>query len=107
MICVPSVLHLLLHLTPSTHISMAPKYTCYCFKCNATKGVSRKTLNTHFKQNLQHLDHLMESGADLDTLAFVEECHYQMLELLNTLTEGAQSGQHGSPYAAGELLNCL
>ena len=86
---------------------MTPKYTCYCFKCNATKGVNRKTLNNHFKQNLQHLDHLMVSGADLDTLAFVEECHYQMLELFNTLAEGAQSGQHGSPYAAGELLNFL
>ena len=86
---------------------MAPKYTCYCFKHNSHKDVSRKTLNSHFRQNQEHLDYLTESGADLDTLAFVQNCHYQILELLNVLAEGAQSEQHGSPYAAGKLLNFL
>ena len=100
----------LLHLAPSTHLlatTMAPKYTCYCFKCNSHKDISRQTLNSHLRQNQEHLDYLTESGADLGTLAFVQNCHYQMLELLNVLAEGAQSGQHVSPYAAGKLLNFL
>jgi hypothetical protein len=101
----PSVLHLLLHLTLSTHFlatTMAPKYTCYCFKCNSRKEVTRKTLYSHLRQNQEHLDHLLESGADQDTVDFVQQCNYQMLHLLNVLAEGAPSGQPGSSHSAGK-----
>jgi hypothetical protein len=103
-------LALCLHLTQSTAITMAPltKYLCPCFKCNSKKQLAKRTIQIHFRENSTHLDHLRASGAQQDTIAFVQGCHYQITQLLNSLEESQSSGQSGSPYPDGEyLLNCL
>jgi len=81
---------------------MASKHTCPCFKCKSGRDVTRKTLYTHFRQNQDHLDQLTAIGANQDILGFVQGCHYQMIDLLNSLTEGTHVEQSGSSYPGGE-----
>ena len=47
----------------------------------------------------------MTSGANQDTLDFVQNCHYQMLQLLDSLDGRSNiSGPSRSPYTGGEYL---
>ena len=97
-----------LYLAQSTHppATMAlPKYPCPCFKCNSMKNLAKRTILAHSKQNLQHLGHLQASGADQDTIYFVQECQNKILQLLNDLNEEVQSSRLSkSPDPDGECL---
>ncbi|KAN0130422.1 hypothetical protein V8E53_011823 [Lactarius tabidus] len=80
---------------------MAPfnKYRCPCFKCSSKKDLSKRTIRIHFRENLIHLNNLRDSGTDLSTLAFVENCHYDLMHLLRSLAEESQATRPpGSPY---------
>jgi hypothetical protein len=57
----------------------------------------------HFKLNQEHLEQLLTSEANQDYLDFVQGCHAQMVDLIDSLNEGAHSsGQPGTPYPGGE-----
>lgn len=86
---------------------MAPfkKYKCPCFMCPSKKDISRRTIRIHFRENLGHLNKLRASGANLDTLAFVENCHYELIQLLSSIAEESQATRPpGSPYPDSESL---
>jgi hypothetical protein len=83
---------------------MAPKYTCPCFRCHSSRDLTRKTIFAHFKLNQQHLDHLLSSEANQDTVDFVQGCSKKMMELMNSLTGVSSSEQSRSPYLGGEHL---
>ncbi|KAN0139944.1 hypothetical protein V8E53_002249 [Lactarius tabidus] len=52
-----------------------PKYLCPCFKCKSEKKERvKRTILTHFKDNLDHLNNLRASGAHQDTLSFLLIC---------------------------------
>lgn len=69
------------------------------------KEVSRRTIRIHFKENLAHLSNLRSSGGNLDTLEFVENCHYELTQLLSSLAEDSQATRPpASPYPDGESL---
>ncbi|KAN0140205.1 hypothetical protein V8E53_002101 [Lactarius tabidus] len=49
-----------------------PKYLCPHFKCKSEKKERvKRTILTHFKDNLDHLNNLRTSGAHQDTLSFL------------------------------------
>ena len=82
---------------------MADKHTCPCYRCNSGKDLIRKTIRSHFKANAEHLEHLRNSGANQDFVDFVQDCHDQMVDLIDSFNEGTHfSGQSGSPYPSGE-----
>jgi hypothetical protein len=84
---------------------MAPKYPCPCFKCHSRKQLAKRTIEIHFRDNLDHLNQLRASGAHQDSVDLVQGCHYQTSLLLNSLAEESQSSkQSGSPYPDGEYL---
>ena len=56
---------------------------------------------THFKENLDHLNNLRASRAHQHTLAFVQDCHYEIVQLLHSIDEEFDSG---SSYPAGECI---
>ncbi|KAN0132060.1 hypothetical protein V8E53_010097, partial [Lactarius tabidus] len=62
-----------------------PKYLCPCFKCKSEKERVKRTILTHFKDNLDHLNYLRASGAHQDTLSFVESCHDEIMQLLHSI----------------------
>jgi hypothetical protein len=64
---------------------MAPntKYLCPCFKCNSRKELARRTIRIHFRDNQEHLNNLIASGAHQETVDFVQECDNQITELLS------------------------
>lgn len=81
------------------------KYKCPCFKCPSKKDVSKRTIRIHFKENLAHLNNLRASGANLDTLEFVENCHYELIQLLSSLADESQATRPpASPDLDGESL---
>ena len=104
------LLHLLDHPASSTYPMATPtvqfdKYKCPCFKCCSVKDKSRRTIRIHFKENLAHLSKLRSSGGDLDTLEFVENCHYELTQLLSSLAEDSQATRPPvSPYPDGKSL---
>ena len=57
---------------------------------------------THFKANLDHLTNLRHSGAHQDTLAFVEDCHNEIMQLLHNIVEDFDPG---SFYPASECIS--
>jgi hypothetical protein len=85
---------------------MAPltKYPCPCLKCNSRKQLVKRTIQIHFRESSSHLDHLRASGAQQETIAFVQGCHHKITGVLNSLEESQSSGQSGSPYPDGEYL---
>jgi hypothetical protein len=98
---------------------MAPltKHIYPCFRCNSRKQLAKRTIQSHLRENLDHLDHLRASGAHQDTVDFVQGCHYKITQLLDDPAEESRSsGQSGSPYpdsvyllfyAFNYLLICL
>jgi hypothetical protein len=52
----------------------------------------------HFKENQDHMAHLRASGAHQDTVDFVQNCHDEIIQLLDGLNEVFQ------PYPDGECL---
>jgi hypothetical protein len=84
--------------------TMAPitKCLCPCFKCTSRKELSRRTIRIHFRENQEHLNNLIATGADQDTVDFVQECDTQITELLSSLAEESQSSrQSRSAYPDG------
>ena len=58
---------------------------------------------SHFRSNQEQLEHLVNSGANQDFVDFVQGCHHQMIDLIDSLTDGAHSSeQSGSPYPGSE-----
>jgi hypothetical protein len=99
----PSYTHLL-----TTTMAPMLKYICPCFKCISQKELSKRTIRFHFRDNLKHLNNLIASGAHQNTVDWVQSCHYQLEELLDSLAEESQSSrQPGSPYPDGEHLICM
>ena len=47
----------------------------------------KRTILVHFKENLDHLNNLRASREHLDSLAFVEDCHNKLMELLHSIDE--------------------
>ena len=93
--------------TDSLAKTMAPasKYPCPCFRCHSRKQLARRTIQIHYKDNLSHLHQLMASGADQDSVKFVQDCHYEITQLLKDLAEESQSSrQSESSYPEGEYL---
>ena len=57
----------------------------------------------HFRQNQEHLEQLLISQANQDYVDFVQGCHDQMVDLIDSLGGGVHSsGQPGTPYSGGE-----
>ena len=55
--------------------------------------------------NLSHLEHLQAAGADQDTIDFVQNCHDELLQFLDSPDEGFQlSRLLNSPQPDGECL---
>jgi hypothetical protein len=79
-----------------------PKYLCPCFKCRSKKERVKRTILAHFKENLDHLNNLRASGEHLDTLAFMENCHNEIMQLLHSIDEDFEPG---SSYSAGECIS--
>jgi hypothetical protein len=84
---------------------MAPKYPYPCFRCHSGKQLAKRTIQIHFRENLNHLDQLRASGADQDTVDLLQDYHHWIIQLFNSLAEESQSSrQFGSPYPDGEYL---
>lgn len=86
---------------------MAPttKYLCPCFRCISRKQLSKRTIRIHSRENLEHLNNLIASGAHQETVDFVQQCHIEITQLLGSLTEGSQSSrQLGSSHPGGKCL---
>lgn len=82
---------------------MAEKHTCPCYRCCSGKDLTRKSIRSHFRANAEHLEQLRNSGANKDFVDFVQDCHDQMIVLIDSFNEGAHSsGQSRSPYPSGE-----
>ena len=80
-----------------------PKYICPCFQCSSNdKRRVKRTILDHFKDNLAHLNNLRASGEHLDALAFVENCHNEMVELLHGIDEAVDPGSFN---LAGECIS--
>jgi hypothetical protein len=52
----------------------------------------KRTILAHFKDNLDHLNYLRASGAHSDTLAFVQNCHHEIMQLLHSIDEEFDPG---------------
>jgi hypothetical protein len=89
---------------PATNMAPFTKYPCPCFKCNSRKKLVKRTILAHFKENQEHLGHLRTSGAHLDAVAFVQNCHDKIIQLLDSLNESQSSRRSESPYPDGECL---
>ena len=69
---------------PATPMASVPKYHCPCFKCRSMKKERvKRTILVHSKENLAHLNNLRASREHLDSLAFVEDSHNELMELLH------------------------
>jgi hypothetical protein len=69
---------------------MAPhiRYYCPCYKCRSKKLFTKRTIQGHFNKNTDHLNQLRASRAPQDLVDLVQDCHYQLTELLNSIAEG-------------------
>jgi hypothetical protein len=85
----------------ATTMAPVPKYLCPCFKCKSEKERVKRTILTHFKDNLDHLNYLRASGAHQDTLSFVESCHDEIMQLLHSIDGDFDLG---SSSLAGECI---
>jgi hypothetical protein len=92
----------ILLLSPATSMAPVPRYFCPCFKCKPKKKERvKRTILAHFKENLDHLNHLRASGVHQDTLAFVQNCHDEIMQLLHSIDEEFDPR---SSYPAGECI---
>ena len=72
------------------------------------KLLTRRAIKDHCKDSLEYLDNLRTSGASQDMLAHVQDCHYQVTELLSRLSEESHSSrQSESPCPDGEYLSLI
>ncbi|KAN0128807.1 hypothetical protein V8E53_013394 [Lactarius tabidus] len=74
---------------------MAPhiRYYCPCYKCRSKKLFTKRTIQGHFNKNTDHLNQLRASRAPQDLVDLVQDCHYQLTELLNSIAEESQSSR--------------
>jgi hypothetical protein len=100
---VPSLLAQSSH-PPATNMAPLTKYSCPCFKCNSRKKLVKRTILTHFKENQEHLGLLRTSGAHLDAVDFVQHCHDEIIQLLDSLNESPSLRRSESPSSDGECL---
>ena len=79
-------IYLIFLLSPATPMASVPKYHCPCFKCRSVKKERvKRTILVQSEENLNHLNNLRTSREHLDFLAFVEDCHNELMELLHSI----------------------